>query len=275
MTDTPGDIHRILDIMARLRDPQAGCPWDVNQDFASIAAYTIEEAYEVADAIDRGDLPGLCDELGDLLLQVVFHAQMAQEQGAFAFGDVVDAISDKMIRRHPHIFGDGSADDAETVLRNWDAIKREERAAAGNTDTSALAGIARGLPEWQRAVKLQSRAARVGFDWPAPEPVIAKLHEEIDEVRAEFDAVAADPDDAAAQDRLEEELGDLLFVAANLARHAKVDVGAALRRANHKFERRFRAMESMAEAEGSALAGQSLDAQDVYWNRAKQAERET
>ncbi|WP_310151201.1 nucleoside triphosphate pyrophosphohydrolase [Luteimonas sp. 3794] len=261
--------------MARLRDPQAGCPWDVNQDFASIAAYTIEEAYEVADAIDRGDLPGLCDELGDLLLQVVFHAQMAQEQGAFAFGDVVDAISDKMIRRHPHIFGDGSADDAETVLRNWDAIKREERAAAGNTDTSALAGIARGLPEWQRAVKLQSRAARVGFDWPAPEPVIAKLHEEIDEVRAEFDAVAADPDDAAAQDRLEEELGDLLFVAANLARHAKVDVGAALRRANHKFERRFRAMESMAEAEGSALAGQSLDAQDVYWNRAKQAERET
>lgn len=273
MTDTPGDIHRILDIMARLRDPQSGCPWDVKQDFASIAAYTIEEAYEIADAIDRGDLPGLCDELGDLLLQVVFHAQMAQEQGAFAFGDVVDAISNKMIRRHPHIFGDVSADDAETVLRNWDAIKREERAAAGNTDTSALAGIARGLPEWQRAVKLQSRAARVGFDWPGPEPVIAKLHEEIDEVRVEFDAVAADPDDAAAQDRLEEELGDLLFVAANLARHAKVDVGAALRRANHKFERRFRAMETMADADGRTLAGQSLDAQDAYWNRAKQAER--
>lgn len=273
MTDAPGDIHRILDIMARLRDPQRGCPWDVKQDFASIAAYTIEEAYEVADAIDRGDLPGLCDELGDLLLQVVFHAQMAQEQGAFAFGDVVDAISDKMTRRHPHIFGDVSADDAETVLRNWDAIKREERAAAGETDTSALAGIARGLPEWQRAVKLQQRAARVGFDWPGPQPVIAKLHEEIDEVRVEFDAVAADPDDTAAQDRLEEELGDLLFVAANLARHAKVDVGAALRRANHKFERRFRAMEAMAEAEGSALAGQSLDAQDAYWNRAKQAER--
>ena len=273
MTDTPGDIHRILHIMARLRDPQSGCPWDVKQDFASIAAYTIEEAYEIADAIDRGDLPGLCDELGDLLLQVVFHAQMAQEQGAFAFGDVVDAISNKMIRRHPHIFGDVSADDAETVLRNWDAIKREERAAAGNTDTSALAGIARGLPEWQRAVKLQSRAARVGFDWPGPEPVIAKLHEEIDEVRVEFDAVAADPDDAAAQDRLEEELGDLLFVAANLARHAKVDVGAALRRANHKFERRFRAMETMADADGRTLAGQSLDAQDAYWNRAKQAER--
>lgn len=273
MTDTPGDIQRILGIMARLRDPQRGCPWDLEQDFASIAAYTIEEAYEVADAIDRGDLPGLCDELGDLLLQVVFHAQMAQEQGAFGFGDVVDAISDKMIRRHPHIFGDAAAGDAETVLRNWDAIKREERAAAGDTDTSALAGIARGLPEWQRAVKLQARAARVGFDWPGPAPVIDKLHEEIEEVRVEFAAVAADPDDAAAQDRLEEELGDLLFVAANLARHAKVDVGAALRRANQKFERRFRAMEAMADADGQVLAGQSLDAQDGYWNRAKQAER--
>ena len=273
MTDTPGDIQRILGIMARLRDPQRGCPWDLEQDFASIAAYTIEEAYEVADAIDRGDLPGLCDELGDLLLQVVFHAQMAQEQGAFGFGDVVDAISDKMIRRHPHIFGDAAAGDAEAVLRNWDAIKREERAAAGDTDTSALAGIARGLPEWQRAVKLQARAARVGFDWPGPAPVIDKLHEEIEEVRVEFAALAADPDDAAAQDRLEEELGDLLFVAANLARHAKVDVGAALRRANHKFERRFRAMEAMADADGQALASQSLDAQDGYWNRAKQAER--
>ncbi|MGO3127764.1 MAG: nucleoside triphosphate pyrophosphohydrolase [Luteimonas sp.] len=260
--------------MARLRDPQTGCPWDVKQDFASIAAYTIEEAYEVADAIDRGDLPGLCDELGDLLLQVVFHAQMAQEQGAFAFGDVVDAISDKMIRRHPHIFGDVSADDAGTVLRNWDAIKREERVAAGETDPSALAGIARGLPEWQRAVKLQQRAARVGFDWPGPQPVIEKLHEEIDEVRVEFDAVAADPGDATAQERLEEELGDLLFVAANLARHAKVDVGAALRRANQKFERRFRAMEAMADADGLALDGQSLDAQDAYWNRVKQAERD-
>lgn len=273
MTDTPGDIQRILGIMARLRDPQRGCPWDLEQDFASIAAYTIEEAYEVADAIDRGDLPGLCDELGDLLLQVVFHAQMAQEQGAFGFGDVVDAISDKMIRRHPHIFGDAAAGDAEAVLRNWDAIKRDERAAAGDTDTSALAGIARGLPEWQRAVKLQARAARVGFDWPGPAPVIDKLHEEIEEVRVEFDAVAADPGDAAAQDRLEEELGDLLFVAANLARHAKVDVGAALRSANHKFERRFRAMEAMADADGQALASQSLDAQDGYWNRAKQAER--
>lgn len=273
MPHAPGDIRRILEIMAQLRDPQSGCPWDLEQDFASIAAYTIEEAYEVADAIDRGDLPGLCDELGDLLFQVVFHARMAEEQGAFGFGDVVDAISDKMIRRHPHIFGDATAGDAQTVLRNWDAIKRAERVAAGETDVSALAGIARGLPEWQRAVKLQHRAARVGFDWPGPAPVIDKLHEEIDEVRVEFEAVAADPDDAAAQARLEEEIGDLLFVAANLARHAKVDVGTALRRANHKFERRFRAMEAMAEADGASLAGQSLDAQDGYWLRAKQAER--
>ncbi|RPD84413.1 nucleoside triphosphate pyrophosphohydrolase [Luteimonas sp. 100069] len=274
MPHAPGDIRRILEIMARLRDPQSGCPWDLEQDFASIAAYTIEEAYEVADAIDRKDLPGLCDELGDLLFQVVFHARMAEEQGAFAFGEVVDAISDKMIRRHPHIFGDACAGDAQTVLRNWEAIKRAERAAAGETDVSALAGIARGLPEWQRAVKLQQRAARVGFDWPGPAPVIDKLHEEIDEVRAEFAAIAADPGDSGAQARLEEEIGDLLFVAANLARHAKVDVGSALRRANHKFERRFRAMEAMAEADGTPLAGQGLDAQDGYWLRAKQAERD-
>ena len=273
MPHAQGDIRRILDIMARLRDPQAGCPWDLEQDFASIAAYTIEEAYEVADAIDRGDLPGLCDELGDLLFQVVFHARMAQEQGAFGFGDVVDAISDKMIRRHPHIFGDAAGGDAQTVLRNWDAIKRAERAAAGETGDSALAGIARGLPEWQRAVKLQHRAARVGFDWPGPAPVIDKLHEEIDEVRAEFEAVTADPDDSAAQARLEEEIGDLLFVVANLARHAKVDVGSALRRANHKFERRFRAMEAMAEADGTPLASQSLESQDGYWRRVKHAER--
>ncbi|KPN21299.1 nucleoside triphosphate hydrolase [Xanthomonas sp. Mitacek01] len=274
MHDTNPGLARLLEIMARLRDPVGGCPWDLKQDFSTIAPYTIEEAYEVADAIDRGDMTGLRDELGDLLLQVVFHAQMAREQGAFGFDDVATAIADKMVRRHPHVFGDADVDDADAVKRNWEQIKQAERAAAGDTDTSALAGIARGLPEWQRAVKLQNRAARVGFDWPGPLPVIDKLHEEIEEVRAEFAAVAADPDDAAAQDRLEEELGDLLFVAANLARHAKVDVGAALRRANHKFERRFRAMEAMADADGQTLAGQSLDAQDLYWNRAKQAERD-
>ena len=270
------DIADLLAIMAKLRDPDGGCPWDLQQDFATIAPYTIEEAYEVADAIDRGDMADLRDELGDLLLQVVFHARMAEEAGAFAFGDVVAAICDKMVRRHPHVFAAGTADaagDSAAVLRNWDAIKRAERDARGEADTSALAGISRGLPEWQRAVKLQQKAAKVGFDWPSPAPVLDKLHEEIDEVRAEFDAVAADPGDAAARDRLEDELGDVLFVCANLARHAKVDVGNALRRANAKFERRFRAMEAMAAADGG-LAGQSLDAQDRYWERAKAAERE-
>ena len=271
MSDAHG-IQRLLEIMAALRDPQTGCPWDVEQSFATIAPYTIEEAYEVADAIDRGDMGDLKDELGDLLLQVVFHARMAQEQGAFAFADVVDAICDKMTRRHPHVFAGASVEDAEQQTKAWEEHKRAERAARGESDTSALAGISRGLPEWQRAVKLQHKAAKVGFDWPAPAPVLEKLHEEIEEVRAEFAAVAADPDDAAAHDRLEDEIGDILVVCANLARHAKVDFGAALRRANHKFERRFRAMEALAAADGG-LAGQSLEAQDRYWVRAKQAEQ--
>jgi len=262
-------IRRLLDIMARLRDPQRGCPWDVQQDFKTIAPYTIEEAYEVADAIDRNDLPALKDELGDLLLQVVFHARMAQEQGAFAFDDVAAAISEKMVRRHPHVFADETVADVQAQTAAWEEHKRREREADGHEDTSALAGIARGLPEWQRAVKLQKRAAAVGFDWPDVTPVIAKLHEEIEEVRVEFAAVATDPADALAHDRLEEEIGDLLFVAANLARHAKVDVGGALRRANLKFERRFRAMETLAAADGVALAGLSLEDQDRYWDRAK------
>ncbi|MFT4180221.1 MAG: nucleoside triphosphate pyrophosphohydrolase [Thermomonas sp.] len=283
------DITSLLAIMAKLRNPDGGCPWDLQQDFSTIAPYTIEEAYEVADAIDRGDMADLKDELGDLLLQVVFHARMAEEAGVFAFPDVVAAICDKMIRRHPHVFdaqghanaaggrmpgaaAEVDADDSAAVMRNWDAIKRAEREAKGDADTSALAGISRGLPEWQRAVKLQHKAAKVGFDWPGPAPVLDKLHEEIDEVRVEFDAVAADPFDAAARDRLEEELGDVLFVCANLARHAKVDVGAALRRANLKFERRFRAMEALAAADGG-LAGKSLEAQDRYWEQAKAAEK--
>jgi ATP diphosphatase len=285
----PRDIGTLLRIMAALRDPETGCPWDVEQSFATIAPYTIEEAYEVADAIDRADMGDLKDELGDLLLQVVFHARMAQEQGAFDFGDVVAAICDKMTRRHPHVFdargranaagrrapgaaAGASVEDAEQQTKAWDEHKRAERVARGDSDTSALAGISRGLPEWQRAVKLQHRAAKVGFDWPDPAPVIEKLHEEIEEVRAEFAAVAANPADACARDRLEDEIGDILFVCANLARHAKVDFGAALRRANHKFERRFRAMEALAAADGG-LAGQSLQAQDRYWARAKQAER--
>lgn len=276
MRDLPPDrrdIHTLLQIMARLRDPRRGCPWDIQQTFATIAPYTIEEAYEVADAIDRADLPALKDELGDLLLQVVFHARMAQEQGAFGFADVVAAISEKMIRRHPHVFADAAVEDAAAQTVAWEEHKRREREKAGHEDTSALAGIARGLPEWQRAVKLQKRAATVGFDWPDIAPVIAKLHEEIEEVRAEFEAVAADPADPAAHDRLEEEIGDLLFVAANIARHAKVDVGAAMRRANHKFERRFRAMEALAAVEGVMLADLSLEEQDRYWDRAKAAEK--
>ena len=288
---TQRDIRDLLAIMAALRDPASGCPWDVEQTFATIAPYTVEEAYEVADAIDRNDMADLKDELGDLLLQVVFHARMAEEQEAFAFGDVVAAICDKMTRRHPHVFdahgranaaggrmpgaaAGASVADAEAQTAAWDALKRAERAAKGDADDSALAGIARGMPEWQRAVKLQAKAAKVGFDWPGPEPVIAKLHEEIDEVRVEFAAVAEDADDAAARDRLENELGDLLFVCANLARHAKVDVGTALRRANLKFERRFRAMEALAAADGG-LAGKSLQAQDRYWDQAKAAEKES
>ncbi|MFE0502042.1 nucleoside triphosphate pyrophosphohydrolase [Lysobacter soli] len=269
----PDDIQSLLHIMSRLRDPVGGCPWDLEQDFATIAPYTIEEAYEVADAIDRGDLADLKDELGDLLLQVVFHAQMASEQGAFSFGDVVAAICDKMVRRHPHVFGDASVQDADAQTVAWEEQKRREREASGTEDRSALAGIARGLPEWQRATKLQKRAARVGFDWPDVTPVFAKLHEELDEVRAEFAALDANPDDAAARDRLEDEIGDVLFVCANLARHANVDVGAAMRRANLKFERRFRAMEALAQADGTSLADLPLQAQDRLWNRAKADEK--
>ncbi|TQM06865.1 ATP diphosphatase [Pseudoxanthomonas sp. 3HH-4] len=268
-----GDIARLLGIMARLRNPEGGCPWDLEQDFASIAPYTIEEAYEVADAIDRNDLPALKDELGDLLLQVVFHAQMADEQGAFAFGDVVNAICDKMVRRHPHVFGPStdsgqvaSFADAEAQSVNWEAIKAAERKAAGEEDASALAGVSRGLPEWQRAVKLQSRAARVGFDWPDTAPVIDKLHEEIDEVRVELAAAPSPERDV----RLEDEIGDLLFVAANLARHARVDVGGALRRANLKFERRFRAMEALAAEDGTTMSALSLQQQEALWARVKQ-----
>ncbi|MBB5015869.1 nucleoside triphosphate pyrophosphohydrolase [Rehaibacterium terrae] len=259
------DIDRLLHIMARLRDPGRGCPWDVKQTFATIAPYTVEEAYEVADAIDRGDFDDLRDELGDLLLQVVFHARMAEEQGRFDFRDVVASICDKMERRHPHVFGDASVEDAEAQTVAWEEHKRREREGKGE-DRSVLAGIGRGLAEWQRATKLQQRAARVGFDWPGIEPVIAKLHEEIDEVREELEA-------GADRDRLEDEIGDVLFVCVNLARHARVDFGAALRRANHKFERRFRRMEQLAAADGVDLATLALEQQDAYWDRAKAEEK--
>lgn len=266
-------IDDLLRIMAALRDPQSGCPWDVQQNFATIAPYTIEEAYEVADAIDHNDMVALRDELGDLLLQVVFHARMAQETGAFDFAGVVAAICEKMISRHPHVFPDaegkvekvGNAA-AQTVA--WDEHKRRERAAAGAVDTSVLAGIPRGLPEWQRALKLQKRAARVGFDWSDPRPVLDKLAEEIGEVRHELDHGA----DAA---RLTDEIGDVLFVGVNLARLAKVDWSAALRTANAKFERRFRRMEALAAADGATLDGMSLAEQDAYWDRAKAEEKKS
>lgn len=265
-------IETLLAVMARLRDPERGCPWDVKQDFASIATYTIEEAYEVAEAIDRGDLGDLKDELGDLLLQVVFHAQMANEQGAFAFADVVAAINDKMIRRHPHVFGDASVEDADAQTAAWEKMKAAERAAKrrdSDAPPSALDDVPRALPEWQRALKLQKRGANVGYDWPDATPVIAKLEEELEEVREAL-AMPASPE---RQDALEDEIGDLLFVAMNLARKAKVDPGTALRRANAKYERRFRQMEALARAQGGEFSALSLDEQSALWNAAKRIER--
>jgi nucleoside triphosphate diphosphatase len=266
-----GRTQELLAIMARLRDPASGCPWDITQTFASIAPYTIEEAYEVADAIDRGNMSDLRDELGDLLLQVVFHARMAEEAGEFAFADVVAGICDKMLRRHPHVFGDATVEDAAAQTRAWEQHKRDERGQHG--DQSVLAGIPRGLPEWQRALKLQKRAAAIGFDWPSPAPVVDKLHEELDEVCAEFAALDGDEDELLVRERLADEIGDLLFVAANLARHAKVDPGNAMRRANAKFERRFRRMEVLAAADGVELAALTLEQQDAYWERSKREER--
>lgn len=260
-------MAELLAIMARLRDREHGCPWDVAQTFDTIAPYTIEEAYEVADAIDRKDHAALKDELGDLLLQVVFHARMAEEQGLFDFGGVAEAINAKLVRRHPHVFADAHYADAEEQSRAWEDIKRAERAAAGgDDDTSVLAGVSRGLPEWKRALKLCERAATVGFDWPGPEPVLDKLQEEAAEVRAEFAT-------GAGHDRLLDEIGDVAFVLVNLTRHAKVDFSAALRHANAKFERRFRRMELLAAAAGETLDGKSLDEQDALWNRAKAEER--
>ena len=265
-------IETLLAVMARLRDPERGCPWDVKQDFASIATYTIEEAYEVAEAIDRGDLGDLKDELGDLLLQVVFHAQMASEQGAFGFADVVAAINDKMIRRHPHVFGDASVEDADAQTAAWETMKAAERAAKrrdSDAPPSALDDVPKALPEWQRALKLQKRGANVGYDWPDATPVIAKLEEELEEV---CEALAMPPS-PERQDALEDEIGDLLFVAMNLARKAKVDPGTALRRANAKYERRFRQMEVLARAQGREFAALSLDEQSALWNAAKRIER--
>ncbi|HWK47339.1 MAG TPA: nucleoside triphosphate pyrophosphohydrolase [Stellaceae bacterium] len=272
--DARRGIDRLIAVMARLRHRETGCPWDIEQSFATIAPYTIEEAYEVADAITRGDLDDLKDELGDLLLQVAFHARMAEEAGAFDFDAVANAIAEKMIRRHPHVFGDQSIDTADAQTANWEMLKAAERAAkaarAGTAGTdavpSALDGVTIGLPGLTRAVKLQARAARVGFDWTTAPPILDKIAEELDEVRVEMET------DAPA-DRLEDEVGDLLFAVANLARHLKLDPEAALRRANGKFERRFRGMEALAAAAGETLDGKDLPTLDALWDAVKAAER--
>jgi nucleoside triphosphate diphosphatase len=257
------ELRRLLDIMAALRDPVSGCPWDKQQDFASIAPYTIEEAYEVADAINRRDFASLPDELGDLLFQVAYHARMAEEAGRFGFAEVARSISDKMIRRHPHVFGDQAARDAAEQTVAWEEQKRSER--AGRAEFGTLAGIPDGLPALTRAAKLTARAARVGFDWPDAAAVLDKLDEEAAELRAEL------PD--ADPERLADEVGDLLFVLANLARKLKLDPETCLRQANAKFARRFSAMEQQAEAAANTLAEMSLEEMEAGWQKVKRSER--
>lgn len=257
-------IRRLLAIMAALRDPQSGCPWDVEQDFSSIAPYTIEEAHEVADAITRQAWEELPGELGDLLLQVVFHAQMAEEAGMFDFTDVVRAVSDKLIFRHPHVFGDELRDkSAQQQIKDWEAIKARERAA--KAEKGVLDGVALGLPALTRAIKLQNRAARVGFDWPGPADVLDKIAEESREL-----VEAKDSTDHA---HLTEEFGDLMFVMANLARHLDIDPEEALRLANAKFTRRFGAIEAALAAQGRHPEDSDLAEMDALWNEAKAAER--
>jgi nucleoside triphosphate diphosphatase len=248
------EILSLVEIMEKLRTPVTGCPWDLEQNFGTIAPYTIEEAYEVADAIERGDMAALKDELGDLLLQVVFHSQMAHEAGLFGVQDVVDGICHKMVRRHPHVFAGTDAHSADAVVTNWEEIKAAERQGKV-ADKSALADIAISLPALLRAQKIQKRAARTGFDWPDIEGAIDKLHEEIDEVR-----------EAATDAERFEEVGDLLFAAVNISRHLGVDAEAALKAANSKFEKRFRAME---DAAGDAFAGLNLDQKEALWQTAK------
>jgi MazG family protein len=260
------DIQQLLDIMSQLRDPETGCPWDLEQDFSTIAPYTIEEAYEVADAIQHGNMDELRDELGDLLFQVVFHAQMASEQDAFGFADVVDHVSHKMTYRHPHVFAreeTGEVSEAEVVTGIWEQQKEKEK--AGKATGSLLDEVPRGMAELQRSVKLQKKASKVGFDWNAPEPVLDKVDEEVNEMREAMQS--------GSFDAMEDELGDLLFALANLARQLKIDPAKALRRANAKFELRFRAIE---EAAGSReqLHAMELDEMEELWREAKLRFRE-
>jgi len=267
------DISRLLEIMAALRTPVSGCPWDLEQSFASIAPYTIEEAYEVVDAIERGDFADLTDELGDLLLQVVFHARMAEEAGLFGFGDVVEAITSKMIRRHPHVFGEARDLPPADVKALWARIKEEEKAErrarrapdAPPEPNGLLSGIPHALPGLTRAVKLQAKASTVGFDWNDARLVLAKIREEIAECEEAIDA-----GDAA---HVREEMGDLLFAVANLARHVEIDPEDSLRATNAKFERRFAYIERQLQERGHALKGASLEDMDALWNEAKTLEK--
>ncbi|MEJ1159397.1 nucleoside triphosphate pyrophosphohydrolase [Prosthecomicrobium sp. N25] len=270
------DIARLIEIMAALRDPATGCPWDVEQDFRSIAPYTIEEAYEVADAIERDDPVDLCEELGDLLLQVVYHARMAEEAGLFAFGDVVEAITRKMIRRHPHVFGDAEARSARSAKGQWERIKAEEKAERAASKAAhglpappagLLAQVPTALPALERAVRLQAKAGTVGFDWNDPKAVLAKIREELDEIEAEIDRAPPDPE--ARRD----ELGDVLFAVANLARHLALDPEGALRQANEKFRRRFAHIERRLAETGRAPAQASLEEMETIWQEAKTAAR--
>jgi nucleoside triphosphate diphosphatase len=257
------DIVRLLEIMAALRTPGSGCPWDLEQNFATIAPYTIEEAYEVADAIARGDMGDLREELGDLLLQVVFHARMAQEQGAFDFGDVVQTLTEKLVRRHPHVFGDARGLKLDAVNELWNRIKDEERAQKPTAENGALAGVPVALPALTRALKLQAKAGKVGFDWNDPHAVLAKIREEADEIEAEL--VAGRRAAAAA------EVGDLLFAVVNLARHLDADPEATLRATNEKFVRRFAAIEQALAQVGKTPAEATLAEMDALWDAAKAA----
>ena len=262
--DPNGGVDRLREIMRRLRDPETGCPWDIEQEFRTIAPYTIEEAYEVADAIEREAWDELKGELGDLLFQSVFHAQMAEEKGLFSFDDVADTMSDKMVARHPHVFGDENRDkSAEQQTRDWETIKAAERAA--KAQQGVLDGVAIGLPALLRAVKLQKRAARVGFDWPEIGMVLDKITEEAREV--------AEARDTLGQDELREEIGDLLFVVANLARHLDVEPEEALRHANAKFERRFKGIERRLAVDGKTPEQSDLEEMDALWEAEKAAER--
>jgi len=262
------ETSRLLAIMARLRDPKTGCPWDRAQSFASIAPYTIEEAYEVAEAAERGDTQALKEELGDLLLQVVFHARMAEEAGCFAFADVAKAIADKMVKRHPHVFASAQIEGAVAQSQAWEAQKAHERHAKAESlghKPSALDGVGQALPALSRAEKLQKRAARVGFDWPETAPIFDKIAEEIAELKAEIA-------DHAQHERIEDELGDLLFAVVNLARRLETDPEQALRHACRKFERRFRAVETALEARGRDLAACSLAEMEAEWQKIKASE---